>query len=168
MTQTLMLLRHAKAVPWGYDVDDFSRSLAPRGKRHMARLSTWAAAHLASPNYVLCSSSARTVETLEPFLRVWPGLVEHTQYLDDLYHASAGSLHHHAGKALLEHGSVLMIGHNPGFESLAFSLLERNTALPLQRMATGTLGVFEFPEGFASGEAALLRHWVTRHDLSAD
>ena len=168
MKQTLILLRHAKAVPWGYEVDDFSRPLAPRGRRHMYKLSAWAGKHLARPQHVLCSSSVRTVETLEPFLRLWPGLAEHTQYLDDLYHASAGSLHHHAGKALLEHGSVLMVGHNPGFETLAFSLLERSTALPLQRMATGTLGVFEFPDGFSSGDPARLRHWITRHDLSAD
>lgn len=168
MQQTLMLLRHAKAVPWGYEINDFGRVLAPRGRRHAQVLSRWAKAHLQTPQVVLCSSSARTVETLEPFINAWPELAASTHYLEDLYHASAGSLHHQAGKALAECNSVMMVGHNPGFESLALNLLSREAGRDIHRMATGTLAVLDFAEGFAAGEPALLRHWVTRHDLSTE
>lgn len=168
MHQTLMLLRHAKAVPWGYEINDFGRVLAPRGRRHAAALSSWAKAHLQAPQMVLCSSSARTVETLEPFITTWPELAGCTHYLDDLYHASAGSLHHQAGKALAETHSVLMVGHNPGFESLLLNLLSREAGRDIRSMATGTLAVLDFPEGFAAGGPALLQHWVTRHELSVE
>jgi phosphohistidine phosphatase len=168
MKQTLMLLRHAKAVPWGYEVNDFGRVLAGRGRRHAQALSRWAAANVQPPEMVLCSSSARTVETLEPFITAWPELAGCTHYLDDLYHASAGSLHHQASKALAECNSLLMVGHNPGFESLVLNLLDREAGHGINNMATGTLAVLGFPAGFAAGEAAQLLHWVTRHDLSVE
>lgn len=165
MQQTLMLLRHAKAVPWGYESDDFSRQLAPRGRRHMKRLARWVREHLQAPERVLCSSSARTVETLDALLLVWPDLENKVEYRDSLYHASAGELHHQLSTALEQADHILMVGHNPGFENLALGMIEQQQVQEIQRMATGTLGVFGFIQGL---ESAQLLHWVTRRDLTED
>ena len=37
MSQTLYLLRHAKAEPWSPGINDFERALAQRGQDHMQR-----------------------------------------------------------------------------------------------------------------------------------
>jgi phosphohistidine phosphatase len=167
MQHTLMLLRHAKAVPWEPGVDDFARELAPRGRRHMERLAAWSAQHLAPPDRVLCSTSARTRGTLSPFLTLWPELERRVDYSDRLYHASAGTIHDLAARAFEAHKTVLMIGHNPGFEVLALGLMTPAESREHYKMATGTLGVFTFEDGFADGTPRL-SHWVRRRDLSVD
>ena len=167
MHQTLLLLRHAKAVPWEPGVDDFARELAPRGRRHMDRLATWSARHLAPPDRVLCSTSARTRGTLAPFLALWPELEPCVDYSDRLYHASAGTIHDLAAHAFDAHEMLLMVGHNPGFEVLALGLMTPAERREHYKMPTGTLGVFEFEEGFAEGTPRL-RHWIRRRDLSVE
>lgn len=166
MTQTLILLRHAKAEPWQPGIDDFARDLADRGRRHMAALAPWLVNHVEIPERVLCSTSARTVQTLAPILAAWGDAAPSVSYLDGLYHASAGTLHHQAVEALGSADRVLMVGHNPGFEQLALGLMNDRDRGRHQRMATGTLGVFAFAGGFDGGEHdARLLHWVTRKDL---
>ncbi len=168
MSQTLYLLRHAKAVPWGYS-DDFNRELAPRGQKHMARLAGWLEANLAPPELELCSSSARTRETLAPLLERWPVAENRISYTDAVYHASAGMLHSLAEEAFESVDSLLMVGHNPGFESMAFHFMNPAETRAIYKMATGTLGVFRFPDGYSvdAGNVELV-HWKTRKNLSDD
>jgi phosphohistidine phosphatase len=166
MAQTLILLRHAKAVPWGYE-DDFNRELAPRGIKHMRRLARWLPANLEVPQRVLCSSSQRTRETLAPLLEGWPLDQEKVTYTDEIYLAGTGSLHNLAQDAFESVDSLMMVGHNPGFEYLAFHYMDRRQTPDIYKMATGTLGVFEFPEGYAlDTERVHMRHWLRRKDLS--
>jgi phosphohistidine phosphatase len=169
MKQTLYLLRHAKSEPWSPGINDFNRSLNDRGHNHMARLSEWARSHLEMPSAVLCSAATRTRETLDPFLDIWPGLKDVTRYEEEIYEASTGMLHDLAGEAFETASIVLMIGHNPGFEYLAMSVIDDMTANSINKMATGTLAVIDFPDGYEEdcgmGE---LRHWVKRKDLPED
>jgi len=169
MNLTLYLLRHAKAVPWAPGIDDFSRRLADRGRRHAEALADWARRHLSPPDTVLCSPSARTVETLAPWFAAWPDLEAVTRYPKSLYHASPGTLLAQLGEAFALSNSVLLVGHNPGFEDLAFSLAPPRDADRLWKMATGTLGVFDFAAWPDPDEDdVILREWVTRRDLSVD
>lgn len=167
MSKTLYLLRHAKAVPWGPGIDDFSRRLAPRGRRHMQALAEWWDGHLEQPARILCSPSARTTETLAPLLALWPGALSDQPRA--LYGASAGRLMGELEAVLDGSDSLLMVGHNPGFEDLAFSLMGEADRNRHWKMATGTLAVFGFgrwPD--PSRGDCRLRHWVTRDDLSVD
>lgn len=169
MSHYLYLLRHAKAVPWGPGIDDFSRRLASRGRLHANALAAWAGENLSPPQVVLCSPSARTVETLAPWLDTWPQLETLTEHPRSLYHASPGTLLDLLDRAFAGAGTVLMVGHNPGFEDLAFSLVPEHHTRNIWKMATGTLGVFEFAEWPDPDEEDVsLRHWVTRRDLSVD
>lgn len=169
MSQTLYLLRHAKAEPWSPGINDFERSLSKRGRRHMDHLSEWSSETLAVPERCLCSSSARTRETIDPFFSQWQGLEGNTEYLDEIYEATTGSLHSIAETGFQTADSVMMVGHNPGFEFLAHALLRDQDANGITKMATGTLAVIEFPMTYErdSGEG-ILRHWVKRKDLSGD
>jgi phosphohistidine phosphatase len=169
MTQTLYLLRHAKAEPWMPGINDFERKLSERGREHMQSLSDWAAANLSEPEAVMCSSSFRTRETLEPFLSTWPQLPASTKYLDEIYESTTGTLHALAENAFTVSDSIMMIGHNPGFEYLASAVLRDSDAAKIRKMATGTLAVIDFPKGYDidCGEG-VLREWITRKSVLLD
>ena len=167
MSQTLYLLRHAKAEPWSPGINDFERALAQRGHDHMQHLSEWAREKLPAPESALCSSSLRTRETLLPLLGIWPRLSKGTAYLDEIYEASAGSLHALAGQAFHSSESILMVGHNPGFEQFLLGVLHDLDTAKITKMASGVLAVIEFPNGYDHDcGQGLLRHWVKRKDLS--
>ena len=166
MSQTLYLLRHAKAELWYPGVNDISRELSDRGREHMTRLSHWLPQHLAEPSVALCSPSTRTRETLEPLFDAWPDLFHRTEYVDSIYEGSTGTLHELAERAFEKSATVLMVGHNPGLESLAHALISDTAGRDLQRMSTGTLAVIEFPDGYAEsfGEGRLI-YWLKRKNL---
>ena len=123
MNQTLYLLRHAKAEPWYPGVNDFSRPLSDKGNRHMANLCPWAVERIDAPEAVLCSSSTRTRETIEPFLGIWPGVEDRTTYTEEIYVASTGTLHELAMVAFLWAPCVMLVGHKRGFEYGAVGVL---------------------------------------------
>ena len=166
MIQTLYLLRHAKAEPWFPGVKDFERKLSQRGKNHMSRLSDWMKDKLAPPETALCSSSQRTRETLSPLLHAWTDLSEQTLYLEEIYDATAGALDALARRYFRDSSVILMVGHNPGFEYLALSVMRDHDAGEINKMATGTLAVIDFPAGYVpdSGNGTL-RHWISRKNL---
>lgn len=167
MTQILYLLRHAKAEAWSPGIDDFGRCLSLRGTEHMLQLSAWMQEYLPMPGTVLCSSSRRTQETLAPILDTWPGLADRTEYLREIYEATTGTLHAIAGEAFKESQSVMMVGHNPGFEYLALRVLRDSDAREIEKMATGTLAVIEFENGYeADCGNGVLSHWIRRKNLS--
>lgn len=166
--QQLYLLRHAEAAPWGGLGNDFSRPLSDGGKRHALALSVWAAEHLALPDTVLCSPAKRTRETLAPLLARWPQLLATTDYVDSIYGASLDMLLTLANDAFTYSQRLLMVGHNPGFEYLLSNVLEADDATGLKNMATGTLAVIEFPDGFKSASAdGKLLELIRRKDLPA-
>lgn len=164
--QHLYLLRHAKAEPWFPGVDDFARPLSDRGREHMRRLAAWAAESLAAPALVLCSPSARTRGTLEALQTAWDGQEVVTRFEPAIYEATARRLQDLADAGFAEADRVLMVGHNPGFEYFAWSALGDREAARIGKMATGSLAVIEFPDGWPQNQG-ILRHWVRRKDLPA-
>lgn len=112
----LVLLRHAKAVAKDA-ARDFDRVLAARGREEMAAV----AAHLASLpcDFALVSSSARTRETWK--LAGRPDV--RTTFERAIYEADEPDLLAAARDADPNAETVIMVGHNPGFEELALSLV---------------------------------------------
>ena len=148
--QYLYLLRHADAEPWRPGVDDFARPLNERGWQHMRRLSKWVVHNLPVPGLVLCSPATRTRETLTLFLDRWPGLQQVTRYEPDIYEAQVGTLQNMADAAFAEANRLMMVGHNPGFEYLVHAVLADQDMARVNRLATGSLAVIEFPGGWAA------------------
>lgn len=166
MSQVLYLLRHAKAEPWYPGVNDYSRPLNERGREHMRALVARFGDQIDWPEKILCSGSTRTRETLAPFLAVNPELQGNTTYTDDIYEASAGTLHALAQDAFETARSLMMVGHNPGFEQLTMALVRHEDTAGIHKMPTGTLAVIEFAGGFGldAGDGAL-QYWLRRKDL---
>ena len=159
--QRLLILRHAKAVPWQPGVEDFPRALSEAGRDHAARIAQWIGQHLEAPEEILCSPSQRTRETLAPLLAQQPELETRTSFLPQIYSASPRTLITLLDNAFSVSDSVLIVGHNPGFETLAFEVLAPSQRGRISRLATGTLLVVEFESGWAEDSGrGLLRHAV--------
>ncbi len=144
----LYLFRHAKAEPWSPLGNDFSRALNKRGIRDAQAVADWAIKTLPEPETVLCSPAKRTRQTLAPLLSQWPQLLAVTDYIDSMYGASLNMLCALMEDAFSYSKRLLMVGHNPGFEGLLINILQPDQAALINKMATGTLAVIEFPDEF--------------------
>jgi phosphohistidine phosphatase len=117
---TLYLLRHAKSSWADPTLPDHERPLAPRGRKDAKRVATHLRLLGCEPELVLCSSSARTRETLE---LVRQALCSATVSFEGrLYAASSDELLARIREVPEVVASVMVIGHNPGLHQLALTL----------------------------------------------
>jgi phosphohistidine phosphatase len=141
----LLLLRHAKSSWDDPDLADHDRPLAPRGRRAATLIAAYMRAERLSPELVLCSSAARTRETLE---RLAPALGEgvEVQVEPELYAASDEQLLERLQAVDDGVESLMLIGHNPGVEQLALRLAARGEKLAevRRKYPTGALAMLEF------------------------
>ncbi len=166
--QQLMILRHAKAVPWSATTDDFPRKLSSAGMDHAERVSHWICDNLDTPQAILCSPSQRTRETLTPLLAMQPALESTTHFVPQIYHGTAAMLKTLLDAAFAEADRVLMVGHNPGFERLVGDVIHRRHYDEFNRLPTGTLAVIEFDPDWSSGQGhGALRHFIRGKKLPA-
>lgn len=165
----LWLLRHAKAVPQEAGADR-DRGLAPKGEAAMRDIAKWAGKAGLAPALVLCSSAARTRQTLALLQPVLAGRPE-IKLEDGLYLADARSLLARLRRVPEKCGSVLVVGHNPGLHELAVLLLQPGSGAAGRRLAesmpTGALAGFELdgPWGALDSGGVKLLHYVTPKEL---
>ena len=144
----LMILRHAKAVPWRPGIEDFPRALSEVGRDHADRVANWICDQRLLPDAILCSPAQRARETLAPLLTLRPELESRTTFVPQIYGASTRTLTALLDRAFTERDRLLLVGHNPGFETLAFELLAPSERSKLDRLPTGTVLVIEFLAGW--------------------
>lgn len=114
----LILLRHAKAVPIAPDLEDHDRVLADRGRSDAVRMGQYLHEEGLLPDLVLCSSAARTRQTLEVMLAEW-GTAPVVRELNDLYLARWLSIINHVRQVREPAATLMIVGHNPGLEECA-------------------------------------------------
>jgi phosphohistidine phosphatase SixA len=164
--QQLLILRHAKAVPWSPAAEDFPRKLTHAGREHAQKVATWMDENLDPPETILCSPSQRTRETLTPILASRPELESVVHFVPQLYHATSSTIESLLDSAFAKANRVLIVGHNPGFESLAAEVIHPRHHQHFVQLPTGTLVVVEFSEGWAAGhDRGILRHIVRGKEL---
>lgn len=145
-SRTLLLLRHAKAVPVEAGGEDRERPLAPRGHEDARIMGKHIADQRYKPDIILCSPSKRTVETLEhvlPFL----GAAQAMRYEERLYLADRAQLLAHVRKLDSKANCALLVGHNPGMEELALTLAEpegKDFKRMTEKFPTAALCALEF------------------------
>ncbi len=168
--KTLMLLRHAKSSCDDPSLPDFQRPLAARGRDAAPRMGKAMAKAGLRPDVVLCSGARRAVETWEA---VAPNLdCEQVQVDDTLYLATADAMLAWLNQLPDSVESVLLVGHNPGFEELARRLAGDGRKKALKRLRrkypTGALAVLTFEAdnwaGLQDG-AGRLDHFIRPKDL---
>jgi phosphohistidine phosphatase len=122
----LILLRHGKAEPDSDSGDDFDRRLASRGMRESAEMAVQLADLGFQPDLTLVSPAARAKDTWEAASGAFPNA--ETRFDPDLYHADSGTIRRVAEAAGDSHGTVMVVGHNPGLQELTVRLLMEGAA----------------------------------------
>ena len=118
MPLTLFLLRHAKSAWDSPSLEDFDRPLSERGRREAEWVADLIRTRDIRLSRILCSSAQRTRETLAALL---PAFRRDTsiEVTRRLYEAPAERLLTVLREQLVTDQAVMLIGHNPGLESLA-------------------------------------------------
>jgi phosphohistidine phosphatase len=165
--RAIFLLRHGKSS-WSHEsLPDFDRPLAPRGERAARRIARYMRQEKIRPAIVLCSASLRTRQTLEA---LEPALGKRTsvELVPELYAATVEALLERLRALPDTAGSAMIIGHNPGLQSLALSLSSRGVELPKlkQKLPTGALATLiaqtEKWNALQPGDAELVAYVVPR------
>ncbi len=140
----LGLLRHARALPAGPDGDDLGRPLSDAGRSEaMAIARVMAEGRRFVPERVLCSPARRTRQT-SAIVAGW--LVDGAVEFDGrLYLADADRLLEALKGVPSSVGELLVVGHNPGLESLLAGLtgMAADDLLGGGRLGTADLAVLE-------------------------
>ena len=171
----LVFLRHAKAAPAAPGLDDRDRVLAERGRADAIRMGQYLREEDCVPALVLCSSAARTRQTLElviPQLGARPKV----QIVDALYLARWVSIFNLVRQVESTAEIMMVVGHNPGLEECVKKLARppgdaqgRRLHEALQaQYPTGAIAVLDFEaaawNGIERGEGEL-EHFVYPKDL---
>ena len=114
----LVLVRHAKSAWDDPSLNDHERPLAPRGTKAVRRISAYLTDAQYHPNVVLCSSSRRTVDTLDGIRGALPKRAR-VELADELYLADANALLKRLHGLNHNDRCAMLVGHNPGIEDLA-------------------------------------------------
>ena len=120
--RTLFLLRHAKSSWDDPEQRDFDRPLGARGQAAAALMGRFLKAQGLFADHLLVSSAVRTRETWERVQAKWQ-MPTQPLYEDAIYMATVDTLLSLVQAAPPRARSMMMIGHNPGFEDLSFKLV---------------------------------------------
>ena len=127
-------------------MSDKDRPLNARGKTQAQQMGSYLSQQQIEPELIICSSARRARQTLKKALKSWQSKAE-IIFEDRLYLASTGTI-----LSLLEElgknaSHLMIIGHNPGFHTLASGLATKGQGDDLltlsQRYPTGTLCVIK-------------------------
>jgi phosphohistidine phosphatase len=145
--KTLYILRHAKAKEGVAGQDDHARELNERGVGAAKAMGAHLRKSGIHPDKVLCSSSARTTETL---MKMEEGTREPMpiEYSEKLYLASANALLTVIAGMGEDVSSLMLIGHNPGMHQLAVKLAGHGNPKQIEKLVekfpTGALAEIDF------------------------
>jgi phosphohistidine phosphatase len=152
----LVLLRHAKAEQV-MSKPDHDRELTARGRRDALAAGRWLTEHDIGCDLVLCSTSARTIQTSQGVA----GNCAEAEVWEDqrIYAGGPDQLLEVVREADPAANVVLMVGHAPAIPALASLLADGEGSVQAHRLMA---------EGFPTCALAVLRysgHWV---DLGYD
>ena len=137
----LYLLRHAKSSWADPALADFARPLNRRGEQAAPRMAAFMRDHDLRPDLVLCSEARRAQETWELVARGLGGDIP-VKIQRSLYLASPSRLLAAIQRQPAEVQALMLVGHNPGMETLAAHLAGDGS----KKKALTGLGV-KFPTG---------------------
>jgi phosphohistidine phosphatase len=146
--RTLLLLRHAKS-DWDQAREDHERPLAPRGRRAAKRMGAHLAESGVRPDLVLCSTALRARDTWR-FAAAALGAEPELELVPELYLASPARILERVRSAPDRCHTLLVVGHNPGFQELAVQLAGGPRSAPGERIGkfpTAALARFTLANG---------------------
>lgn len=168
---TLSLLRHAKSSWSMPGLADFDRPLAPRGTEAAPRMGRFMADSAILPDLVVCSSAARTRQTLALVLTALPAKPE-VSYSDRLYGASPRQMLELVRALPTSSAHAMLVAHNPAIQEFAVALCGEGEAGAIDRLhhkfPTAALAVVDFDLSWeeVAPDNGRLRLFMVPRDLS--
>ncbi len=153
---TLLLLRHADAEPFGAAADH-KRVLTARGIRQAQATWTWLCEHGMLPTAAVASSAVRVRQTLEHALGE---LAAQADLRDELFRADTDGWLAAIRRFAPDEERPLLCGHNPVMGELASYLTGRRL-----HFRTCELMALDCPPGWqeaGAGSCSLAEHWRPR------
>ncbi len=145
----LILLRHAKSS-WENDAaNDFARPLNRRGERDAPRIGNWLRDQGFYPDLILASPAERAKQTILAVSEAMEGKPEQIVWERGIYEANISTLLEVIRGISDDARRVLLVGHNPGLESLALYLIGPGAELEYGFMKTATVVRIAMPS-----------HWI--------
>jgi phosphohistidine phosphatase len=143
----LHLIRHAKTNQFSPTGQDFDRQLMDRGWKQCAELDTYLRKYTFSNATVLCSSAARTKETLEGIKSNFKESEIH--FLEELYLCS---LRTYLKVIWSQTGNkeLVLIGHNFGISDAANYFLDANDEMKTGEYVCISFAIDNWEEAFES------------------
>jgi phosphohistidine phosphatase len=127
MQRRLMIMRHAKST-WSSDVaTDHERPLNKRGRRDAPRVGKRLAKLGWVPELVVSSDSRRTQETWELMQKRFPEA--RVSFTRALYAGGLTELRSEVARLSADARTVLVLGHNPGWEEAVKALSGREVRI---------------------------------------
>jgi len=141
----LLLMRHAKSNQIDHQWKERQRPLTPKGERRATEMGAWILERELLPQRILTSTAVRACCTAELIAGAC-GYRGEIQTCDDLYMAEANEILHLLRTLPDELERVMVVGHNPGLESLIPLLTREIAALPTAGIAYLALPIDHWSE----------------------
>ena len=136
--KTLLLMRHAKSSWKDSDIADHDRPINKRGRNDAPLMGSLLVERELVPQRILSSSAARASQTAELVIETIGrevGLDMQVAFLDRLYMAEPPEIYEELRALPDDLERVMIIGHNPGLETLLQLLSNRIESLPTAVLA---------------------------------
>ena len=119
----VVIVRHAKSVPYGYD-DDFNRDLSSRGKNDATLVSSELKKRNIFPDAMISSPAKRAIKTARIFAENLGFDKNNIREEEDIYDGQTTSAFLEMIQQVPENAeTVYIFGHNPGFHYFVSNLL---------------------------------------------
>lgn len=159
-------MRHGKAEKEATSGKDFDRPLTSRGERDVPAMARWLAANDYLPQFIVSSPAARAKQTALLAARELRYPEADIEWEAGIYNASQRALLAALAKCAPGEMPVMLVGHNPGMEGLAFylsagaGLSEEDDGMP-----TSAVVILELPDSWSKlkrGSGTVIAHMRPR------
>jgi phosphohistidine phosphatase len=138
-------MRHAKSDQSDTKVKEHKRPLTKKGERYAIQMGEWLKAQNIQPDLMLSSPAVRACRTAE-LVKEQLGYTGDLKLYDDLYMAESDEIIKILKELPDEVGSVMLVGHNPGLESLIPLFTKEVESLPTASFANLQLPIEHWSE----------------------
>ncbi len=161
LVKTLFVLRHAKSSWQDATLDDHDRPLNKRGKRTAPRLGQFLAEQKAVPDLILSSTAKRAKSTAKKAAQAM-GYEGHIIYDKSMYLAAPHAYLQAIRGYATQHERVMIVGHNPGLETLVQTLTGTKQPLPTAALADIRLAITSWRDCKRDSTGTLRHLWLPR------
>ncbi len=156
--KTLLLMRHAKSSWKHKDLQDVDRPLNHRGEKDAPEMGKLLKKKDLIPGRIVSSPAVRARQTAEAISKK-SGYEKDIYFVDRLYLAEVEAILETLKEQPDDVEMLLLIGHNPGLESVLQILTGKIESLPTASIANISLPIEHWAEISAETKGKLVKIW---------